>query len=86
LAQGEDDLRFRELFLHPELLSECPILSKKLHPEWTEIWGSGQESLALCVISGWKIYARASTMITDRSGKSLSCNNHCDLHDSQGIA
>jgi hypothetical protein len=42
LAEGKDDLSLRELLLHPELLSECPILSKKLHPEWTEIRGSGQ--------------------------------------------
>ena len=32
-----------ELLLHPELLSECLILSKKLHPEWTKIRGSGQQ-------------------------------------------
>jgi hypothetical protein len=44
LAEGKDDLSLRELLLHPELLSECPILSKKLHPEWTEIRGSGQST------------------------------------------
>jgi hypothetical protein len=42
LPQGEDDLRLREFLLHPELLSECPILLEKLHPEWTKIRGSGQ--------------------------------------------
>jgi len=30
LTQGKKDLRFRELLLHLELLSKCPILSKKI--------------------------------------------------------
>jgi len=38
----ERDLSLREPFLNPELLSECPILSKKLHSEWTKIRGLGQ--------------------------------------------
>jgi hypothetical protein len=42
LPKSKNDLSLRELLLHPELLSECPILSKKLHPEWTKIRGSGQ--------------------------------------------
>jgi hypothetical protein len=45
LPKSKNDLSLRELLLHPELLSECPILSKKLHPEWTKIRGSGQEEL-----------------------------------------
>ena len=47
---AHSDLRLRELLLHPELFSECPILSKKLHPEWTKIRGSGQE-MSLILIS-----------------------------------
>jgi hypothetical protein len=39
---SHSDLRLLELLLHPELLSECPILLKRLHPEWTKIRGSGQ--------------------------------------------
>jgi len=51
LPKSKNDLSFRELLLHPELLSECLILSKKLHPEWTKIRGSGQDR-GRCVWAG----------------------------------
>jgi hypothetical protein len=35
-------LQLPGVLLHPELLSECPILLKKLHPEWTKIQGADQ--------------------------------------------
>lgn len=40
LPQSKNDLGLGELLLHPELLSECLILSKKLHREWTRIRGA----------------------------------------------
>jgi len=42
LEEVEDDLHFREVLLFRlELLSECLIFSKNLHPKWTKIRDSG---------------------------------------------
>jgi len=46
LEEEEDDPHFREVPLfRPELLSECLIFSKNLHPKWTKIRDLGHSGI-----------------------------------------